>query len=60
MTRNEVVEEIKNIVLNYNVNSSIDIDSNIIYIEFGNNNKIEIEGFDSDNVYLLKNRLNKE
>ena len=39
MTRNEVVEEIKNIVLNYNVNSSIDIDSNIIYIEFGNNNK---------------------
>ena len=55
MTRLEYVEKIRNFVLTYKVNSPIEIDgTSIIYIYFGNLNYIQVEGFDTENVYLYK------
>lgn len=55
MTRLEYVGKIKDFVLTYKINSPIEIDGKTrIYIDFGKSNYIQVEGFDSKNVYLYK------
>jgi hypothetical protein len=55
MTRGELAEKIAEIVSNYKVNSTIDVDgTTMLNLEFSKVNFIQIEGFDTENVYLLK------
>lgn len=55
MTRGELAEKIEEIISNYKVNSTIDVDgSTMLDLEFSKVNFIQIEGFDTENIYLLK------
>jgi hypothetical protein len=55
MTRGELAEKIVEIVSNYKVNSTIDVDgSTMLNLEFSKVNFIQVEGFDTENIYLLK------
>ena len=48
-------EKIVEIVSNYKVNSTVDVDgTTTLDLEFGKLNFIQIEGFDTENIYLLK------
>jgi hypothetical protein len=61
MTRGELVERIVEIVSNYKVNSTIDVDgSTMLDLEFSKVNLIQIEGFDTENIYLLKYVQNQD
>jgi hypothetical protein len=61
MTRGELVEKIVEIVSNYKVNSTIDVDgSTMLDLEFSKVNLIQIEGFDTENIYLLKYVQNQD
>jgi hypothetical protein len=55
MTRGELAEKIVEIVSNYKVNSTIDVDgSTMLDLEFSKVNFIQVEGFDTENIYLFK------
>jgi hypothetical protein len=61
MTRVELVQKIVEIVSNYKVNSTIDVDgSTMLDLEFSKVNFIQVEGFDTENIYLFKYVQNKE
>jgi len=61
MTRGELVERIVEIVSNYKVNSTIDVDgSTMLDLEFSKVNFIQVEGFDTENIYLLKYVQNQD
>jgi hypothetical protein len=61
MTRGELVGKIVEIISNYKVNSTIDVDgTTMLNLEFSKVNFIQVEGFDTENIYLFKYVQNKE
>jgi hypothetical protein len=55
MTRRELVDGVIDIVKNYKVNSTIEVDgTTLLNLHWSGDNYIEIEGFDSENIYLFK------
>ena len=55
MTRQQLVEDIIFVISKHKVYSSIEVNGDIIlYLCWGLNNHIQVEGFDTENIYLLK------
>jgi hypothetical protein len=56
MNRNELVEWIIDFILKYRINSTIEVDgTTILYLCWNKcNNHIEVEGFDTENIYIRK------
>jgi hypothetical protein len=56
MTRQQLIEDIRYVISKHKVHSSIDIDrSNTICLYWnGLKNYIQVEGFDTENIYIRK------
>jgi hypothetical protein len=56
MNRKELIERIISIITTYKVYSTIEVDgSTMIYLYWdGFNNYIQVEGFDTENIYVRK------
>ena len=55
MKREELVEWIIDFILTYKVNSTIEVDgTTLLYLYWGINNYIQVEGFDTENIYIRK------
>ena len=62
MKREDLVNDIRYIILNYKVNSTIEVDgTTILYLCWNQcKNHIQVEGFDTENIYTIKYVDNKE
>jgi hypothetical protein len=62
MKREELIDRIRTIISTYKVYSTIEVDgSTIIYLYWdGFNNYIQVEGFDTENIYIRKYIKNTE
>jgi hypothetical protein len=55
MTRLQLVEDISYVISKHKVYSSIEINGvTILYLYWNVNNYIQVEGFDTENIYLIK------
>ena len=62
MKREDLVNDIRYIILTYKVNSTIEVDgTTILYLCWNQcKNHIQVEGFDTENIYTIKYVNNKE
>lgn len=62
MKRIDLVNDIRYIISTYKVHSTIEVDgTTILYLCWNKcNNHIQIEGFDTENIYIIKIINNKE